>query len=201
MGSNAFTNTSIPSTYVKTFNGNSGALTSAYSANITTTTSGYYTIGKLTIAGKEYTLYGKDTNTTYSFSNNAPTLAWGTTSTIGTVGGTALTVTMPANPNTHYTTGISVGNNDGTVSAVTYDPYITIKDDNMHRGQIQIKGSGATTVSSDANGVITISSTDNDTIYGGATTSAAGLMTASDKRKLDGIASGATAVTSSTVSG
>lgn len=33
-----------------------------------------------------------------SVSNSAPTLTWGTTSTIGTVGGTALTVTMPANP-------------------------------------------------------------------------------------------------------
>ena len=34
-----------------------------------------------------------------SVSNSAPTLAWGTTSTVGTIGGTALTVTMPANPN------------------------------------------------------------------------------------------------------
>ena len=35
-----------------------------------------------------------------SVSNNGPTLAWGTTSTVGTVAGTALKVTMPANPNT-----------------------------------------------------------------------------------------------------
>ena len=33
-------------------------------------------------------------------SNSAPTLAWDTTSTIGSVGGTSLTVKMPANPNT-----------------------------------------------------------------------------------------------------
>lgn len=32
--------------------------------------------------------------------NSAPTLAWNTTSTIGTVGGTALTVKLPASPNT-----------------------------------------------------------------------------------------------------
>lgn len=32
--------------------------------------------------------------------NSRPTLAWGTTSTVGTVAGTALKVTMPANPNT-----------------------------------------------------------------------------------------------------
>ena len=42
-----------------------------------------------------------DNNTTYSFTNNNPTLSWGTKSTIGTVGGVALTVTMPANPNTN----------------------------------------------------------------------------------------------------
>lgn len=33
-------------------------------------------------------------------SNSSPTLAWDTTSTIGSVGGTSLTVKMPANPNT-----------------------------------------------------------------------------------------------------
>ena len=33
-------------------------------------------------------------------SNSAPTLAWDTTSTIGSIGGTSLTVKMPANPNT-----------------------------------------------------------------------------------------------------
>ena len=35
-----------------------------------------------------------------SVTNSAPTLSWGSTSTIGSVGGTNLTVTMPANPNT-----------------------------------------------------------------------------------------------------
>lgn len=46
------------------------------------------------------TISSTDTNTHPAVSNNAPTLAWGTTSTVGTVGGTALTVTMPSNPNT-----------------------------------------------------------------------------------------------------
>ena len=40
------------------------------------------------------------TNTTYSFSNKAATLSWDTTSTIATVGGTDITVKLPANPNT-----------------------------------------------------------------------------------------------------
>ena len=42
-------------------------------------------------------------------SNSAPTLAWGTTSTIGTIGGTALTVKMPANPNTNTTYSAGTG--------------------------------------------------------------------------------------------
>ena len=43
----------------------------------------------------------KDENTTYTFSASNPTLAWGTTSTIGAAGGTTYKVTMPANPNTN----------------------------------------------------------------------------------------------------
>jgi hypothetical protein len=41
------------------------------------------------------------TDTTYTFTNKAATLSWGTTSTIATVGGTDITITMPANPNTN----------------------------------------------------------------------------------------------------
>lgn len=41
--------------------------------------------------------------------NSAPTLSWGQTSTIGTVGGTALTVKMPANPNTDTTNTAGAG--------------------------------------------------------------------------------------------
>ena len=59
-----------------------------------------------------------NTNTTYAFSNGNPTLAWGTKSTVGTVGGVALTVTMPANPNTNTTYGTNVGCY-GTLSGTT----------------------------------------------------------------------------------
>ena len=40
-------------------------------------------------------------NTTYTFTNKGATLAWSTTSTIATVGGVDIKVTMPANPNTN----------------------------------------------------------------------------------------------------
>jgi len=52
-----------------------------------------------------------DTNTTYSFSNKNVTLSWGTKSTIATVGGTDITVTMPGNPNTDTNTWRPVANN------------------------------------------------------------------------------------------
>ena len=59
----------------------------------TSATSGYVLTGAGWKAGAHY-----NNNTTYSFSNNNPTLAWNTKSTVGTVGGTALTVTLPQTP-------------------------------------------------------------------------------------------------------
>lgn len=102
-----------------------------------------------------------DNNTTYSFTNNNPTLSWGTKSTIGTVGGVALTVTMPANPNTntHWTTRIYAGASGTAANAAATNPYLKVTDDNTYRNQVRFVGGGATTVSSDASGNITISST------------------------------------------
>lgn len=81
------------------------------------------------------------------------------------------------NTDTHYTTGITAGASGTTSNSAATNPYIKIKDNSTHRSQIQLKGSGATTVSSDANGVITISSTDNNSgiTYGVVTASANGL--------------------------
>ena len=65
--------------------------------------------------------------------------------------------------NTHYTTRLYAGASGTAANAAATDPYLKVTDDNTYRNQIQFKGSGATTVSSDANGVITISSTDTNT--------------------------------------
>lgn len=99
-----------------------------------------------------------------SVTNSAPTLAWGTTSTIGTVGGTALTVKMPGNPNTdtHWTTGLFIGASNTKANAAATNPYIKLYDNDTKRAEFKITGSGATTVTSDANGNITISSTDTN---------------------------------------
>ena len=102
-----------------------------------------------------------DNNTTYSFSNSNPTLSWGTKSTIGTVGGVALTVTMPANPNTdtHWTTRIYAGASGTAAHATATNPYLKVTDNNTYRNQVRFVGGGATTVSSNTSGNITISST------------------------------------------
>lgn len=65
--------------------------------------------------------------------------------------------------NTHYTTRIYAGASGTTTNAAATDPYLKVTDDNTYRNQIQFKGGGATSISSDANGVITISSTDTNT--------------------------------------
>lgn len=71
------------------------------------------------------------------------------------------------------------------------NPTITITQAGATKGTFTLNQSGNTT----------IALTDNNTTYSAATTSANGLMSSTDKSKLDGIASGATAVTDSTVSG
>ena len=61
---------------------------------------------------------------------------------------------------------------------------------NESSGVITLAGSGATSISQ-SGGTITITSTDTNTTYSNATTSAAGLMSSTDKSKLNGIAASA----------
>lgn len=57
-----------------------------------------------------------------SFTASNPTLAWGTTSTIGTAGGTTFKVTMPANPNTDTgATSVAVSGSGNAVTTASYD--------------------------------------------------------------------------------
>jgi len=161
-------------------------------------------------------------------------LAWNTENTVYTVGGHAIKVKLPANPNTdtHWTSHLYAGASNGNANAATTNgnTYLIICDNSTARDRRLIKGTGATTVTSDANGNIIINSTDNNTVYthpttsgnkhipsGGssgqilrwsadgtatwgndnnttysvATQSANGLMSAADKKKLDGIEAGA----------
>lgn len=109
------------------------------------------------------------TNTTYSFSNKAATLAWNNAVTVATVGGVDITVKLPANPNTdtHWTTTMYAGAKDAKSNAATTNgnAYIKLFDNSTVRSQLNIKGSGATRVTTDANGAIIINSTDTNTTY------------------------------------
>ena len=79
---------------------------------------------------------------------------------------TALGYTPPTtDTNTHYTTRVVAGAASGTVNAATTNgnTHINVTDDNVFRSGVVIKGTGATSVTSDASGNITINSTDKDT--------------------------------------
>lgn len=77
---------------------------------------------------------------------------------------TALGYTPPtADTNTHYTTGLIVGNSSsstGNTAVTTNGVFLNLKDDNHIRDSHKIVGGGATTVTSDSGGAITIHSTD-----------------------------------------
>lgn len=132
------------------------------------TTYGPGTNGQVLKSNGTTVYWASDNNTTYTFTNKAATLAWGTAVTIATVGGTDITVQLPSNPNTdtHYTTHLYAGSGTAANAATTNgNTKLTVTDNSTVRNSITIKGTGATTVTSDANGVITINSTDNNTTY------------------------------------
>lgn len=110
-----------------------------------------------------------------------------------TINGTATTLYAPANTDTHYTTYLYAGSGSAANAATSNgSTKLTVADNSTVRSSVTIKGSGATTVASDASGIVTITST--NTTYSAATTSAAGLMSASDKSKLDAITASADSV-------
>lgn len=112
-------------------------------------------------ANGNITISSTDTNTHQSVADKNPTLAWGAKSTVATIGSTNIHVTMPANPDTHLTTGLYVGKaNEKSNSATTNgNTYLKLFDNDTKRSQHLINGTGLTTVASDASGTITINST------------------------------------------
>ena len=98
------------------------------------------------------------------FTTVSPILTSGTKIATITIDGTAQDLYCETNTNTHYTTKLFATTASGTAHAATTNgnTYLRLFDDSTARQSIKITGSGATTVSSDAAGVITISSTDNN---------------------------------------
>ena len=91
---------------------------------------------------------------------NGPSRFIGTTY----INGFTLNKTVPADAvftDTHYTTGINAGASGATSNSAQTNPYVTVKDNSTYRSQIRLVGGGKTTITSDASGNITISSSDN----------------------------------------
>ena len=151
-------------------------------------------------------------DTTFNHSNSvtpktaaaqsAKTLGWGDTFNIyeekydaqGHITGIASSqMTMPSNPNTHYTTHLYAGTSTGSANAATTNgnTYLIVADDVTVSDRRKISGTGGVTVTSDANGNITINS-DNTTYtfdgtYDASTNKAATVSTVTDAiNALDG---------------
>ncbi len=97
-----------------------------------------------------------------------------------TINGTGTDLYAPTNTDTHYTTGLKIGASStatANAAATNGNVYLNVLDNTTIRDSHKITGSGSVTVTSDANGVITIKGTDNNTTYAnykGATTAASG---------------------------
>lgn len=82
------------------------------------------TAGSNITISKENVISAKDT--TYTFTPDNPILAWSTTSKIGTIGGVQFNVTMPANPNKHYTNYLQIKGNGAEAIKFTQNADKTI---------------------------------------------------------------------------
>lgn len=88
----------------------------------------------------------------------------GSNMTITESNGTFTFSATDTNTDTHYTASLHAGAKDSTTNATsdTSNPYLVLRENSTNRSQLQIQGSGATTVST-KNGIITINSTDTNT--------------------------------------
>ena len=139
---------------------------------------------KVTSTGKMYYVVDE---TKLSTETGYEVYAAGTAASVPWSGVTDKPSTYTPSSHTHTKSQIT----DFPTIPTVNNPTITITQAGSTKGTFTLNQSGNTT----------IALTDNNTTYSAVTTSANGLMSSTDKSKLDGIASGATAVTDSTVSG
>lgn len=178
--------TSITKSMVTSALGYTPPTTNTTYSQATSSTLGLVKIGATGLAAKNYAVQlnssgqmyvavpWTDTNSTYSAA---------TSSTYGLVkiGATGLAaknyavqlnssgqmyVSVPwtdTDTNTHYTTRLYAGASETAANAAASNPYLKVTDDNTYRNQVRFIGAGATSISSDASGNITITS--KDTTY------------------------------------
>ena len=127
-------------------------------------------------ASGNITISSTDNNTTYAnFVKSGTGAKAGLVPSPGTTAGTTKylredgtwQVPPDTNTDTHWTTHLYAGASGTAANATTTNGNTTLvlADNSTVRANIKLKGSGATTVTSDASGNITISSTDTDTKY------------------------------------
>lgn len=166
---NAFSNVVVGSTTIAA-DTKTDSLTLAAGNNITLTPDA--TNDKVTIAATD-TTYGVVSKTANGL---APQLPNETTTTkyLRQDGSWQI----PPNDNTHNTAYLYAGASNGSANAATTNgnTYLIIKDGSSVSTRNKITGTGATSVSSDANGVITINSTNTWNAMTGATSSADGTV-------------------------
>lgn len=197
--------TGITKSMVTTALGYTPPTTNTTYSQATSSTLGLVKVGATGLASKNYAVQlnssgqmyvavpWTDTNSTYSAA---------TSSTYGLVkiGATGLAsknyavqlnssgqmyVSVPwtdTDANTHYTTKLYAGASGTAANSAISNPYLKVTDDNAYRNQVRFIGAGATSISSDASGNITITST--NTTYGLASSSSNGLMSSSQCTKL-----------------
>lgn len=174
--------TSITKSMVTTALGYTPPTTNTTYSQATSSTLGLVKVGATGLASKNYAVQlnssgqmyvavpWTDTNSTYSAA---------TSSTYGLVkiGATGLAsknyavqlnssgqmyVSVPwtdTDTNTHYTTKLYAGASGTAANSAISNPYLKVTDDNTYRNQVRFIGAGATSISSDASGNITITST------------------------------------------
>lgn len=81
-----------------------------------------------------------------------------------TVGGKTVVFKTPADSNTHSVTKLIAGGSSATANAAVSsgNVYLRLFDDSTHRNNIQLKAGTAMTITSDANGIITFTSSDTN---------------------------------------
>ena len=197
--------TSITKSMVTSALGYTPPTTNTTYSQATSSTLGLVKIGATGLAAKNYAVQLNSSGQMYvsvPWTDTDTTYSAATSSTYGLVkiGATGLSgkqyavklnssgqmyVSVPwtdTDTNTHYTTRLYAGASGSATNVAISNPYLKVTDDNTYRNQVRFIGSGATSISSDASGNITITST--NTTYGLASSSSNGLMSSSQYTKL-----------------
>ena len=144
---------------------NKHAIISGKKADGSTDIKGTTSDGDLTLADSGVTAgeYGPTANQTpgYGETFSVPDIKVNSKGIVTSITNKTVKIPVSDNTDTHYTTKLVATTSSGTAHAATTNgnTYLRLFDDSTARQSIKIVGTGATTVSTDANGVITINST------------------------------------------